>query len=132
MLLLISIKLYSYLKKRFSILISLLLVVTITAYTSRVVCSMIFGGVLESLPDLRVCFCHARGSFLPTVGHVEQGFNCRPDLVAIHNNIKPCSYIGNFWMDCINHDPLMLEYVLKRQGSKRVTLDSDYPSRWAI
>ena len=30
-------------------------------------------------------------------------------------------------MDCITHDPLMLEYILKMQGSKRVTLGSDYP-----
>jgi len=30
-------------------------------------------------------------------------------------------------VDCITHDPLMLEYILKMQGSKRVTLGSDYP-----
>ena len=30
-------------------------------------------------------------------------------------------------MDCITHDPLMLDYILKMQGSKRVTLGSDYP-----
>ncbi|MDZ7845336.1 MAG: amidohydrolase family protein [Owenweeksia sp.] len=97
------------------------------AETSRAICSMIFGGVFERLPGLRVCFCHAGGSFLPTIGRVEHGFNCRPDLVAIHNNQNPRTYLGDFWVDCITHDPLMLEYILKMQGSKRVTLGSDYP-----
>ena len=97
------------------------------AETSRAVCSMIFGGVFEKFPELRVNFSHAGGSFLPTIGRVEHGFNCRPDLVAIDNPVNPREYLGKFWVDCITHDPLMLEYVLKVQGSKRVCLGSDYP-----
>jgi aminocarboxymuconate-semialdehyde decarboxylase len=34
------------------------------AETSRAACSMIFSGLLEKLPHLRVCFSHAGGSFL--------------------------------------------------------------------
>ena len=88
---------------------------------------MIFSGVLERHPKLRVNFSHAGGSFLPTLGRVEHGFNCRPDLVAIDNDVNPRNYLGKFWVDSITHDPLLLEYVLKLQGSKRVTLGSDYP-----
>jgi len=97
------------------------------AETSRAAASMIFGGVLEKLPKLRVCFSHAGGSFLPTIGRIEHGFNCRPDLVAIHNNVNPRRYIGEFWVDSITHDPKLLEYILDMQGSKRVMLGSDYP-----
>jgi len=97
------------------------------AETSRAACSMIFGGVLERLPDLRVCFSHAGGSFLPTLGRIEHGFNCRPDLVAIDNKRNPREYLGKFWIDSITHDIDMLEYVLKMQGSKRICLGSDYP-----
>jgi len=97
------------------------------AETSRAVCSMIFGGLFERLPRLRVNFAHAGGSFLPTIGRVQHGFDCRPDLVAIDNPIAPKNYLGKFWVDSVTHDPLMLEYVLKLQGSKRVTLGSDYP-----
>ena len=88
---------------------------------------MIFGGIFERLPQLRVNFAHAGGSFLSTFGRIQQGFECRPDLVAIDNNVHPRNYLGKFWVDCITHDELMLEYVLKLQGSKRVTLGSDYP-----
>ena len=97
------------------------------AETSRAACSLIFGGILEKLPKLRVCFSHAGGSFLPTLGRIEHGFNCRPDLVAIDNTINPRNYLGKFWVDCITHDIHALEYILKLQGSNRVCLGSDYP-----
>lgn len=97
------------------------------AETSRAICSMIFGGVLERLPDLRVCFAHAGGSFLPTIGRIQHGYNCRPDLVAIDNPVPPAEYLGRFWVDCITHDPAMLRYVMDMVGPDKVTLGSDYP-----
>jgi aminocarboxymuconate-semialdehyde decarboxylase len=97
------------------------------AETSRAMCSMIFGGIFDKFPNLRVNFCHASGSFLSTIGRIEHGFNCRPDLVAVDNPKNPREYCGHFWVDCITHDSDMLHYVLKMQGSKRVTLGSDYP-----
>lgn len=97
------------------------------AETSRAICSMIFGGIFERLPSLRVNFAHAGGSFLPTIGRIKQGFDCRPDLVAIDNPVDPKKYLEKFWVDSITHDALMLEYVLKLQGPRRITLGSDYP-----
>lgn len=97
------------------------------AETSRAICSMIFGGVFERLPALRVNFAHAGGSFLPTIGRVEHGFRCRPDLVAIDNDKPPSNYLGKFWVDCITHDLKILQYILELVGSDKVTLGSDYP-----
>ena len=97
------------------------------AETSRAACSMIFGGVLERLPGLRVNFSHASGSFLATIGRIEHGYNCRPDLVAIDNDVNPREYLGKFWVDSITHDARMLEYVIEMVGSKKVCLGSDYP-----
>lgn len=97
------------------------------AETSRAVCSMIFGGIFERLPALKVNFAHAGGSFLSTIGRIQHGFDCRPDLVAIDNNVPPKTYLGKFWVDSVTHDPAMLEYVVKLVGSKKVTLGSDYP-----
>lgn len=97
------------------------------AETSRAACSMIFSGILEKLPKLRVCFSHAGGSFLPTLGRIEHGFNCRPDLVAIDNPVNPREYLGKFWVDSVTHDIDLLEYILKMQGSKKVCFGTDYP-----
>lgn len=101
--------------------------VSMPAETSRAVCSMIFGGVFERLPNLRVCFCHAGGSFFATIGRIEHGFNCRPDLVAVDNKRNPREYLGKFWVDCITHDIDALKYILDIQGSKKICLGSDYP-----
>jgi aminocarboxymuconate-semialdehyde decarboxylase len=97
------------------------------AETSRAACSMIFSGILEKLPHLRVCFSHAGGSFLPTLGRIEHGFNCRPDLVAIDNPINPREYVGKFWVDSITHDIDLLNYILAMQGSEKVCFGTDYP-----
>lgn len=97
------------------------------AETSRAICSMIFGGVFEKLPGLRVCFSHSGGSFIGTIGRIEHGYNCRPDLVAIDNQVNPREYLGKFWVDCITHDPKALQYVLDHVGSRRVCLGTDYP-----
>lgn len=97
------------------------------AETSRAACSLIFGGVLERLPNLRIMLSHAGGSFLSTIGRIEHGFNCRPDLVAIDNPVNPREYVGKMWVDCITHDIDALKYILSLQGSKKVCLGSDYP-----
>lgn len=97
------------------------------AETSRAICSMIFGGVLERLPNLRVCFSHAGGSFFGTIGRIEHGFNCRPDLVAIDNPVNPREYVGKFWIDCITHDESALQFILQSLDSSKVCLGSDYP-----
>jgi len=97
------------------------------AETSRAICSMVFAGIFEKLPNLRVCFAHAGGSFIPTIGRIEHGFDCRPDLVAIDNDVNPREYLGKFWVDCITHDPDSLRFILDKVGSEKVCLGSDYP-----
>ena len=82
------------------------------AETSRAICSMIFGGVFEQLPDLRVAFAHGGGAFPATVGRIQHGFNVRPDLCAIDNNIAPIDYLGKFWVDSLVHDMEMLSYLI--------------------
>jgi aminocarboxymuconate-semialdehyde decarboxylase len=97
------------------------------AETTRAICSLIFGGVLEKLPDLRVAFAHGGGSFPSTIGRIEHGFNCRPDLVAIDNNVNPREYLGRFWIDSLVHDPVMLDFVVGMFGANRIALGTDYP-----
>ncbi len=97
------------------------------AETSLAICSMIFGGVFERLPALRVAFAHGGGSFPATIGRIQHGFDCRPDLVAIDNPVPPRNYMGKFFLDSLVHDPLMLDYIIKLVGVNRVALGSDYP-----
>lgn len=97
------------------------------AETSLAICSMIFGGVFERLPNLKVCFAHGGGSFPMTVGRIEHGFNCRPDLCAIDNPVNPREYLGKFWIDSLVHDHKVLEYIVELMGENRIMLGTDYP-----
>ena len=108
------------------------------AETSLAICSMIFGGVFERFPKLRVAFSHGGGAFPGTIGRIEHGFHVRPDLVAIDNKTNPRKYLatsvkGNgvsparFYVDSLVHDADALKLLLKLFGAQRVALGSDYP-----
>ena len=97
------------------------------AETSRAICSMIFGGVFEQFPKLRVAFAHGGGSFPITIGRIEHGFNVRPDLVAIDNNVNPRNYVGKFWIDSLVHDEKAMNYIIDVIGEDKICLGSDYP-----
>ena len=97
------------------------------AETSLAICSMIFGGIFERLPKLRVAFAHGGGAFPATIGRIEHGWQARPDLVAVDNIHNPKKYLGQFWLDSLVHDPKMLQFVVDLVGANRVTLGTDYP-----
>lgn len=98
------------------------------AEVSLAICSLVFGGVLERLPSLRVAFAHGGGAFPGTLGRIEHGFRVRPDLVAVDNPGKPPSaYLRRIYVDSLVHDARALRLVLDTFGAERVALGSDYP-----
>lgn len=97
------------------------------AETSRAICSMIFGGVFEKFPALRVAFAHGGGSFPFTWPRIQHGFDVRPDLCARDNKTAPKKYLGHFFVDSLVHDPELLRYLVKTLGAERVCLGTDYP-----
>jgi aminocarboxymuconate-semialdehyde decarboxylase len=97
------------------------------AETSRAVCSLIFSGVLEKCPALRICFAHGGGAFPATIGRIEQGFEVRPDLCAVDNDHSPRRYLGRMYFDSLVHDATALRYLIDLAGADHVMLGSDYP-----
>jgi aminocarboxymuconate-semialdehyde decarboxylase len=95
--------------------------------TSLAICSLIFGGVLERLPRLRIGFAHGGGAFPGGLGRIEHGFHARPDLVAVNNPHPPSKYLGMLYMDSLTHDADALRLLLRLHGASRVALGSDYP-----
>jgi aminocarboxymuconate-semialdehyde decarboxylase len=97
------------------------------AETSLSICSMIFGGVFEKLPRLRIAFAHGGGAFPATLGRIEHGFRVRPDLCAVDNEHNPRDYLGRFYVDSLVHDAAMLDYMIGLMGASSIALGSDYP-----
>ncbi len=103
------------------------------AETSLAICSMMFSGVFDRFPKLRVAFAHGGGSFPFTAGRIDHAFRVRPDLVAVDNQTHPRSYLASgssparFYVDSLVHDPEALRMLLTLFGAERVALGSDYP-----
>ncbi len=97
------------------------------AETSLAICSMIFGGVMEQFPNLRIAFAHGGGAFPGSYGRIKHGFEVRPDLMAINNPHHPDTYLGKFWVDSLVHDADMLHKLIALFGYEKIALGTDYP-----
>ncbi len=101
--------------------------VSMPAETSAAICSVLMGGVLDRWPTLRLIFAHGGGAFLATLGRIDHGFAVRPDLCQTATTRPPSSFLGQFWLDSLVHDPDMLRLLVARVGAHRVCLGTDYP-----
>lgn len=97
------------------------------AEVSRAICSMIFSGTLERLPDLRICFAHGGGAFPSTLGRIEHGYNVRPDLCAVDNPNNPRKYLDRMYFDSLVHDTGTLQFLVDMVGVEKIALGTDYP-----
>ncbi|KAF4706963.1 hypothetical protein FOZ62_001755 [Perkinsus olseni] len=59
------------------------------AEVSLAMCSVMLGGIIDKIPDLKVMFAHGGGSVPGTLGRIEWGWRCRPDLVAKDSKLNP-------------------------------------------
>ncbi len=99
---------------------------------------MMFSGVFDRFPKLRVAFAHGGGAFPFTIGRIEHAFHVRPDLVAVDNKMNPRRYLAQtgeggvvsparFFVDSLVHDAGALRMLVDLFGASRVALGSDYP-----
>jgi aminocarboxymuconate-semialdehyde decarboxylase len=100
--------------------------VSLPAETSLAISRLIFGGVLDRLPTLRIAFAHGGGTFIPLLGRIDHGFAVRPEAKTVIAR-RPSAYLSLLYFDSITHDPRLLELLCERAGSDRVMLGSDYP-----
>lgn len=89
--------------------------------------SLIFGGLFEKFPNLKVILAHG-GGFLPyQIGRLEHAYNVRKEPKV--NNIKNPKYYlkKNIYFDTIVHDSKALKFLIEQVGEGKVLLGSDYP-----
>lgn len=87
--------------------------------------SLIFGGVLDRHPKLRVLLAHG-GGYLPyQIGRLDHGYSVRQESKTCAE--KPSAYLQRFFYDCITFNTQALAFLLQLIGPDRVVLGTDYP-----
>lgn len=89
--------------------------------------SLIFGGVIERLPALKVCCAHG-GGYSPWIrGRWRHGHSSRHEASGLLT--RPIyEYLSRLYFDTCVFDPCALEFLIKTMGSDHVLLGTDYPT----
>jgi len=93
-----------------------------TIGTSR----LIFDGVMERHPGLKVVLPHAGGFLAHYWARMDHAWRARPDCRTVIKK-APSSYLKRFYFDTIAFDPEMLRNLIDKFGAEQVVLGTDYP-----
>lgn len=86
---------------------------------------LIFSGVLDDLPDLRLVLMHG-GGYLPyQIGRLDHGHRVRPECVGCRR--APSAYLDRFWHDTVTHARKPLGFLVDLVGSTHVLFGTDFP-----
>ncbi len=88
--------------------------------------SLVFGGVMDACPDLKVCLCHGGGYTCYGIGRMDRGWQVRQEARA---NIQqpPSAYLDRFYYDCLTHSEEALRFLIDSVGIDRVVFGTDWP-----
>ena len=86
---------------------------------------MIFSGVFDRFPALKILAAHG-GGYLPFyTGRIDHVFHVRPE--ARSPLLHPSEYLRKIYFDTVVHDPLTLRALINRVGRDQVVIGTDYP-----
>jgi aminocarboxymuconate-semialdehyde decarboxylase len=94
--------------------------------TTVAVSHLIFDGVMQRHPKLKVVLAHGGGYLAHYWARMDHAHRARPDC---HRVIKrpPSSYLARFYFDTITFDPVMLRHLIDKWGVEHVVMGTDYP-----
>ena len=87
---------------------------------------LIYGGVLERHPNLRVVLYHAGGALPALIGRLDMGYRLVPECRSAIPRL-PSSYANQFYFDIIAHSRTMLRHLVNTYGADRFVVGTDYP-----
>jgi len=93
--------------------------------TTIAIASIVFGGVLDRFPGLRLGFAHGGGYGVFGSGRFDHGARVRPELDVVN---PPSEYLRRMWFDCLTHDERSLRFLVERIGPDRIVLGTDDPA----
>lgn len=95
--------------------------------TTVAIGSLIFGGVLDEVPDIKLVFAHGGGFACADVGRFDHGYAVRPEARE-YPELLPSEYLRRLYFDSLTHSAGALRYVIDTVGADQVVLGTDYPA----
>jgi aminocarboxymuconate-semialdehyde decarboxylase len=87
---------------------------------------LIFDGVVERHPDLKILVVHG-GGYLPAyAGRIDHGWRARADVSEDVPDL-PGNYLRKFFFDTMVFDTDQVRYLVDKYGADHVLLGTDYP-----
>ncbi|AJI24880.1 amidohydrolase [Priestia megaterium] len=93
--------------------------------TALAAATLLWSGIMEKFPKLKVCFAHGGGSFPYILPRLDKGWEVWPHLRQTTH--PPSYYAKQFYFDSLNYDPLNIKYMIERFGHEKIFMGSDYP-----
>ena len=87
---------------------------------------LVFGGVMDKYPDLKVCFAHGGGFACFGAGRMDRSWEVRSEA-RVNASQPPSKYLNKFYYDCLTHSETALRFMIDSAGIDRIFLGSDYP-----
>jgi aminocarboxymuconate-semialdehyde decarboxylase len=95
--------------------------------TTVAVHHLIFGGVLEQCPALKLVLSHG-GGYLPAYsGRIDHAASARPDC-CVQIKEMPTTYLKRLYFDTLVYTHPQLEYLVRQYGADHVLMGTDYPA----
>jgi aminocarboxymuconate-semialdehyde decarboxylase len=93
---------------------------------AKVIASLIYEGILERYPGLKIVVSHGGGMLPHYMGRMDRNVHNMPDSM-VNISKKPSEYLRHLYFDTCVYTTDILEALIKKVGADRVILGSDYP-----
>lgn len=92
----------------------------------RVMSSLIYEGVLDRNPGLKIVMAHGGGYMPHYMGRLDRNVTDKP-FTTTNISKQPSAYLKDFYYDSCVYDPRTLELLVERVGIDRIVMGGDYP-----
>jgi aminocarboxymuconate-semialdehyde decarboxylase len=93
--------------------------------TTLALSHLIFSGVFDRYPHLKVCAVHGGGYFPAYIGRFDHGYRTRPESGTMKH--PPSEYLRRIYFDTVVFRPDILQGLINRAGIGQVVVGTDYP-----
>jgi len=88
---------------------------------------MLYSGVFDRFPNLKLCVLHGGGFFPYNLGRLDQGWAVRSGPRAVQAKKPPSGYLKNIYYDDMIYRLDTLNYLRNLAGADHIMVGTDYP-----